>query len=108
MVLSGEVGAVTGRDLLRAFAEALPAGSVREEALAVLEAAKAPSGAMVPSETADRLLRAEEVAERLGLAVGTIYKQAHRWPFTRKLGRKSLRFSEQGLARWLERQRPPR
>jgi predicted DNA-binding transcriptional regulator AlpA len=99
---------VTGRDLLRAFAEALPAGSVREEALAVLEAAKAPSGATVPAETPDRLLRAEEVAERLGLDVGTIYKQAKRWPFTRKLGRRCLRFSEQGLARWLDRQKLPR
>ena len=49
----------------------------------------------------DRLLTVNQAAERLGLSKGQVYKQAHGWPFTRKLSAKALRFSEAGLERWL-------
>ena len=57
----------------------------------------------IPGEftVTDRLLTAEQVAERLGLSKSQVYKQAHGWPFTRKLSAKALRFSEAGLERWL-------
>jgi predicted DNA-binding transcriptional regulator AlpA len=48
----------------------------------------------------DRLLTVQQAAERLGLSQSQVYKQAHRWPFTRKLSAKALRFSEAGLERW--------
>ena len=57
----------------------------------------------IPGEftVTDRLLTAEQVAERLGLSKSQVYKQAHGWPFTRKLSAKALRFSEAGLEQWL-------
>jgi predicted DNA-binding transcriptional regulator AlpA len=63
--------------------------------LALLDAAHAGNGAP------DRLLTAEQVAERLNLDVKTVYRQAGKWPFTKRLGPKRLRFSEHGLARHL-------
>lgn len=51
----------------------------------------------------DRLLTAREAAEELGVSVKTVYKRHHEYPFTRRIGR-SLRFSEQGLRDWLQRQ----
>jgi predicted DNA-binding transcriptional regulator AlpA len=56
-----------------------------------------------PGEVAvtDRLLTVHQAAERLGLSASQVYKQAHGWPFTRKLSAKALRFSEAGLERWL-------
>jgi predicted DNA-binding transcriptional regulator AlpA len=53
----------------------------------------------------DRMLRAPEVAERLGVAVRTVYTNAGGWPFTRRYPGGSVRFSERGLSRWLERRR---
>jgi predicted DNA-binding transcriptional regulator AlpA len=49
----------------------------------------------------DRLLTVGQVAERLGLSPGYVYKQSRYWNFTRKLGPKALRFSEAGLERWM-------
>lgn len=48
----------------------------------------------------DRLLAPEEVASRLGVTVTWLYRHAARLPFTRRLSRKALRFSERGLDRW--------
>lgn len=55
----------------------------------------------------DRLLRAKDVAERLNLSVSAVYSAARRggWPFVRRLPSGSVRFSEKGFERWLERQR---
>ncbi len=50
----------------------------------------------------DRLLRAADVAETLGVSKRFVYAHAPRWPFTRHLGR-SVRFSANGLAAWLTR-----
>jgi predicted DNA-binding transcriptional regulator AlpA len=53
----------------------------------------------------DRLLTADQAAERLGLSKSQVYKQAHGWPFSRKLSTKALRFSEAELDRWLSSKR---
>jgi predicted DNA-binding transcriptional regulator AlpA len=53
----------------------------------------------------DRLLNAEQVAQRLQFSVEEVYRRAGRWPFTHRLGRRTLRFSEAGLNRWLDRRR---
>ena len=60
-----------------------------------------------PGSSADRvskLLDAGEVAERLGVTERWVYRHAPRLPFTKRLSRRVLRFSEPGLRRWLERQ----
>jgi len=49
----------------------------------------------------DQLLNPEEAATRLGVTVKWLYRHAKQLPFTRRLSRKALRFSEQGLQRWL-------
>ncbi len=51
---------------------------------------------------ADRLLAPAEAAERLGVTVRWLYRHAHQLPFTRRLSRKALRFSEVGLNRYLD------
>lgn len=51
---------------------------------------------------ADRLLTVEQVAERLNVSVDWVYDNAKKFPFTRKLGPKMLRFSERGLQKYLE------
>ena len=72
---------------------------------ALLERAKgaSPVRAEVNSEQSatDRLLTAQEVAVAFGCSVAWVYRQAPRWPFTRKLSHKVLRFSEAGLREWL-------
>jgi excisionase family DNA binding protein len=52
----------------------------------------------------DRLLTVQELAERLNVDDRWIYRKADDLPFTRRLGDRTLRFSEQGLERWLARQ----
>lgn len=49
----------------------------------------------------DRLLMPKETAQILGESVRWLYRHADRLPFTRRLSRKSLRFSEIGLRRWM-------
>ena len=50
---------------------------------------------------ADEMLTVAQVANRLGLTEKAVYSRAARWPFTRKLSPKALRFSREGLERWL-------
>ena len=49
----------------------------------------------------ERLLNAEEAAEILNVSSDWLYRNAKKLPFTRKLGRKTLRFSHQGIMKWL-------
>jgi excisionase family DNA binding protein len=53
----------------------------------------------------DRLLKAQEAADRLGVDKRWVYRQAKagRLPFARKLSGGTLRFSERGLEKWKER-----
>lgn len=55
---------------------------------------------------ADRLLPPEEAAPLLGVTVKWLYRHAKRLPFTRRLSRKALRFSEAGLRRWQAGKKP--
>jgi excisionase family DNA binding protein len=94
------------RSALRLVAESLPAGSaipVRREELLVLlaENGDAPS---TPVQS-DRLLTAEEAAERLGMSKEWIYKKAARLPFTVRVGSRALRFSSTGIDKYQARRR---
>jgi predicted DNA-binding transcriptional regulator AlpA len=51
--------------------------------------------------TPDRLLTAEQAAARTGLTVQQL--KSRRLPFKRKLGHRTVRFSERGLDRWMRR-----
>ena len=97
---------------LHRLAEALPAGSAvpvpREWLLELLEGADPAPVSPTRGETpGDRLLTAHEVAARLGTSREWVYRQARRWPFTRRVARRALRFSEAGFARWVERRTRP-
>jgi predicted DNA-binding transcriptional regulator AlpA len=48
----------------------------------------------------DHLLTPEEAAEKLNVKLCWLYRHAKKLPFTRRLSRKALRFSEAGLLRW--------
>lgn len=48
----------------------------------------------------DRLLDAEEAASLLKVTPRWLYRHAKHLPFTRRLSRKALRFSEAGLLKW--------
>jgi len=91
---------------LREVAASLPPGTAlpvsREWLLALLEPLQGQPGRPQPP---DRLLTAGEVAARLHCSKQHVYREAPRWPFTRKLAPRVLRFSEAGLERWLARQR---
>jgi excisionase family DNA binding protein len=50
----------------------------------------------------DRLLTIDQVAQRLSLSKDWIYRNGRKLTFTRKLGRKMVRFSETGLQKWLK------
>lgn len=48
------------------------------------------------------LLTPQDVAALLSVGVRWVYRHAHQWPFTRKLGRKCLRFEPVGLRKWID------
>jgi len=50
---------------------------------------------------ADQLLTPEEAGRLLGVTPRWLYRHANRLPFTKRISRKALRFSEVGLQRWL-------
>jgi predicted DNA-binding transcriptional regulator AlpA len=50
----------------------------------------------------DKLLEPAKAAEMLSVSEDWLYHQAKRLPFTRKLGPRLLRFSEQGILKWME------
>ena len=49
----------------------------------------------------DRLLDAEEASSLLSVSPDWLYRNGKRLPFTRKLGPKMLRFSYQGIQKYL-------
>jgi predicted DNA-binding transcriptional regulator AlpA len=55
---------------------------------------------------ADRLLDVKEAAKMVSMSEDWLYRHAKHLPFTRKVGRKMLRFSEQGLVKWLAMRKP--
>jgi excisionase family DNA binding protein len=55
-----------------------------------------------PERNTDRLLDVREAAARLGMSADWVYRHAHRLPFTRRNGRRAVRFSERGLDAYLK------
>jgi predicted DNA-binding transcriptional regulator AlpA len=54
----------------------------------------------------ERLLDADEAAQLLGVSTDFLYRNAKKLPFTRKLAPKLLRFSYQGILKWLATRKP--
>jgi predicted DNA-binding transcriptional regulator AlpA len=67
--------------------------------LAQMDGSPAP---MEDTMTNDRMLTVEQVAERLSLTPGNVYRKSRAWPFRVKLSSRVLRFSERGLEAWLK------
>jgi hypothetical protein len=59
------------------------------------------------SEAADDdvWLTAAQVAAELNCSPKFVYRHAPTWPFSKRLGARSYRFSQAGLRRWRERQK---
>lgn len=55
-----------------------------------------------PVERPDRLLSADDAADILGISTATVYREADRYPFTVREGRR-VRFSEAGIRAYLRR-----
>ncbi len=49
----------------------------------------------------DRLLTVSQVAEILGVERSWVYRHNGEWPFRVQLSRKTVRFSERGLRKWM-------
>lgn len=54
-----------------------------------------------PATSGDVLLPVNEAATRLGVSRHWLYRNAPSLPFTRRLSSRTLRFSSQGIDRWL-------
>jgi predicted DNA-binding transcriptional regulator AlpA len=54
-----------------------------------------------PDSGTDRLIGVREAAAMLGMSEHWIYRHARRLPFTQRNGRRSLRFSESGIRKYL-------
>lgn len=50
----------------------------------------------------DELVDAQAASALIGMSLDWIYRNAHRLPFARRVGGRSLRFSTLGIRRWLE------
>jgi hypothetical protein len=56
--------------------------------------------AQVPNNEKDILLTADQAAPLLNVTPNWLYRHARQLPFSRRLSRKVLRFSEAGIRRW--------
>lgn len=93
--LTADVSPADARDLLLRLAPV-----VEGLRLAATGSRPARNGDGTP-ERPDRLLTIDQAAPLLALSVKALYARADRLPFTRHLGRGTLRFSEAGLQQWL-------
>lgn len=95
----------TLNEALRGLGAALTATAAAEipEALAELERLKAVAWLRIrlpePAPAGDRLLTAKEAAPRLGVTVKAMYRR--RWPFRKDHSSGNVRFSEQGIERYI-------
>ncbi len=81
-------------------------GLLRVLEIAVLTRELRGSGTPRPEPVAaiaDTWLTADEVALRLKRTRAWVYRQARRWPFARRLTRRTLLISERGLTAWMSR-----
>lgn len=104
---------------LRALVDAVPAGgAVTIPRDWLVEQLAAENGAPGSARDDDRhlalhdgpaalgtpgLLTAKQVADRLNCSTRYVYANAHKWPFTVRLGKAAVRFDAAGLERWLRR-----
>lgn len=85
-----------------AAAELLVELTVLQARLAARIRASGPAAAKPESGgTPDRLIAPRDAADALGVTVRWLYRHADELPFTRRLSRKTLRFSEAGLNNWI-------
>ncbi|HTS88110.1 MAG TPA: helix-turn-helix domain-containing protein [Gemmatimonadales bacterium] len=84
---------------LRGRLLALPAGTTFTRD-AVMELLEGLDGKRC-SVRAEELLTAGEAARRLGVTVDWMYRRTRTLPFARKLSRKVVRFSAEGLAEYI-------
>lgn len=106
------------RTHVRALVDAMPEASAvpvpRAWLLHLLASPPAPPPTSTPPvvalPTEPRLLTVQDVARRLSVSKATVYRHAtedDEWaPFVRKMGARTLRFDERGLAAWMARRRP--
>jgi predicted DNA-binding transcriptional regulator AlpA len=76
-----------------------------QAALLVATCRPAPPRA-VEQPNEDRMLDVDEAAELLGVKPAWVYRHARKLPFTRRISAKVVRFSRQGILRWLAARRP--
>ena len=81
--------------------EELPAALAQLLALQARVVARMTTAATGRDERPDRLLAVKQAALVLGMSPDWLYRNADRLPFTRRTGRRTLRFSERGLTRYL-------
>ena len=62
--------------------------------------------ARTSQDQGDRLLDVKETAKMVSMSEDWLYRQAKKLPFTRKLGPKMLRFSQQGIVKWMDTRKP--
>ena len=79
----------------------LPAVLAQLLALQARIVARMATAATGGDEGPDRLLTVKQAAPILGMSEDWLYRNADRLPFTRRTGRRTLRFSERGLTRYL-------
>ena len=89
---------MTVTDLRQAVAHLSPDTTLTLTVAELREALGAPS----PNGKADRWLTAAQVADQLGVTRRYVYQHRHDYPFTREIDG-LVRFSEQGLERWMQR-----
>ena|SRR5262245_49079796 len=65
------------------------------------EIAMAIQNARLPGNQQGALLTAKRAAALMGVTPRWLYRNARKLPFARYIGRKTLRFSQTGLNRWL-------
>jgi predicted DNA-binding transcriptional regulator AlpA len=83
-------------------------GALEALKVRVWTAALAPNGAAPSPHGSSRLLDVEEAAARLSVSADWVYRHAKQLPFTRRVGRRALRFDPDGLVRWLAHRTPRR
>src|SRR5262245_44281251 len=64
--------------------------------------------AAVSSTATEALLDVHEAAARLRVSSDWLYRNAPKLPFTRRVGRRAVRFDPDGLARWVATRTPRR
>ncbi len=91
-----EPGKILG-DGLRAELKEIVREALREERI---------ENTGVSAAEKDTLLSVEQAATLIGVSRRWLCRHAAKLPFTRRISRKNLRFSEAGLRRWLAAKKP--